>query len=94
MVRAFFMDVDVVPCPTVREHDGLAMSSRNRNLSAEGRILAGKWAQIFQGAGTPNQIRDLLTDSGVTVEYIEDHEDRRYGAVVIGGVRLIDNRPL
>lgn len=30
----------IVPCPTVREADGLAMSSRNRRLGAEERALA------------------------------------------------------
>jgi pantoate--beta-alanine ligase len=35
MVRDLNMDVEVVPYPTVREKDGLAMSSRNTYLSAE-----------------------------------------------------------
>ena len=34
------MAVDVVLCPTVREADGLAMSSRNQGLSGEGRAQA------------------------------------------------------
>jgi pantoate--beta-alanine ligase len=42
MVEALDWPIQVVPCPTVREPDGLAMSSRNMYLSAEerGRALA------------------------------------------------------
>jgi len=37
MVRDLNMDVDVVICPTIREKDGLAMSSRNAYLRPEER---------------------------------------------------------
>ncbi len=40
LVRMEHIPVEIVPCPTVREPDGLAMSSRNRRLSAEERNLA------------------------------------------------------
>jgi pantoate--beta-alanine ligase len=40
MVRDLLLPVEVVVCPTVREPDGLAMSSRNRHLSAEERVSA------------------------------------------------------
>ena len=40
MVRDLNVDVTVVPCPTVRERDGLAMSSRNSYLSADQRQQA------------------------------------------------------
>ena len=40
MARELALGVDVVGCPTVREADGLAMSSRNRYLSADERQAA------------------------------------------------------
>jgi pantoate--beta-alanine ligase len=40
MVRDLNFDLNLVVCPTVREPDGLALSSRNRYLSAEERVRA------------------------------------------------------
>ena len=40
MARELALGVDVVGCPTVREPDGLAMSSRNRYLTADERQTA------------------------------------------------------
>jgi pantoate--beta-alanine ligase len=40
MVRDLNFPLDLVVCPTVREPDGLALSSRNRYLSAEERTRA------------------------------------------------------
>ena len=40
MVRDLNMDLAIVPCPIVREADGLAKSSRNRYLNAEERKAA------------------------------------------------------
>jgi pantoate--beta-alanine ligase len=41
MVRDLSFPVEVVACPTVREPDGLALSSRNRRLLPEQRDAAG-----------------------------------------------------
>jgi pantoate--beta-alanine ligase len=40
MMRDLFMNVELVVCPTVRETDGLAMSSANARLSIEERVAA------------------------------------------------------
>jgi len=40
MVSQLQIPVEIVPCPIVREHNGLAMSSRNELLSAEERSNA------------------------------------------------------
>lgn len=40
MVRDLNMDLTIVPCPIVREEDGLAKSSRNRYLNADERKAA------------------------------------------------------
>jgi len=41
MVRELSFPIEIVVCPTVREPDGLAMSSRNRRLTPEQREAAG-----------------------------------------------------
>jgi pantoate--beta-alanine ligase len=40
MVRDLDMDIDIVVCPTMRERDGLAMSSRNAYLDPAQRVAA------------------------------------------------------
>ncbi len=40
LVKDLNFDIDVVMCPTVREDDGLAMSSRNRYLNRQDRARA------------------------------------------------------
>jgi len=42
--------IEIVPCPTGREEDGLAMSSRNRYLSSEERQVAPRLYQSLKSA--------------------------------------------
>ena len=91
MVEAFFLKTKVVAVPTVRESDGLAMSSRNALLTEEGRKRAPVFHQNLTAQKTADEAREALTKEGINVEYVEDYEDRRLGAVVIDNVRIIDN---
>ena len=91
MAKAFFMPVEIVACPTVRSESGLALSSRNRRLSTEGLEKAARFPEILNTASTSGEAERLLTEEGFEVEYVEDREGRRLAAVMIEGVRLIDN---
>ena len=48
MVADLLLPVEIASVPTVREVDGLAMSSRNRLLSAEQRSLAPRFYAVLQ----------------------------------------------
>ncbi|HTE85048.1 MAG TPA: pantoate--beta-alanine ligase [Dehalococcoidia bacterium] len=50
LVRDLFLPVTIVPVPTVREADGLALSSRNVYLSPEGRRAATVLWRALQSA--------------------------------------------
>ncbi|MFN3841024.1 MAG: pantoate--beta-alanine ligase [Cyclobacteriaceae bacterium] len=91
MAEAFFMEVEIIACPTIRNSDGLALSSRNILLSKEGRARAPLFAHLLQSDKTAEQIKAELEQNGFTVDYIFDVEGRRYGAVYLDGIRLIDN---
>ena len=94
MVSAFFMDVEIVPCPIVREESGLAISSRNRKLSADGIRIAPRLHEILAGSGTIEEKKAALSEAGFTVDYLEERRGRLFVAAFLEGVRLIDNIPL
>jgi len=94
MVDALLLPVEIVPCSTVRDADGLALSSRNARLGAAARQRAAELPRILAEAPSPADARRRLEASGFEVDYVEDAWDRRLAAVVLGGVRLIDNIPL
>lgn len=91
MAAALFMDVDIKACPTIREPSKLPFSSRNQRLTPEQRRLADEYARIFHQRIDLDTIRHQLQTMGITVDYIEEHDNRRFIAVQIGGVRLLDN---
>jgi pantoate--beta-alanine ligase len=95
LVHAFFLDTRIVRCPTVREADGLAMSSRNRLLTPAERARAPALhrvlAESVAGGRPAAEAAAALTREGFDVDYVADRDGRRLAAVRLGKVRLIDN---
>jgi pantoate--beta-alanine ligase len=91
MSRAFFLPTTIVACPTVRESDGLAYSSRNSRLSRADRRRAPLLYRVLSSAPSAQAAADDLRESGFAVDYVEDRDGRRLAAVRLGAVRLIDN---
>jgi pantoate--beta-alanine ligase len=91
MAAAFFISTEIVPCPIVREADGLAMSSRNVRLTSGGREKAPVLYKTLTDGLTFEKAKPLLAAHGIELEYLEEHFERRFIAAYIDGVRLIDN---
>ncbi|MBI5691865.1 MAG: pantoate--beta-alanine ligase [Verrucomicrobia bacterium] len=91
MVRAFFLPVEIVACRTVREADGLAMSSRNRRLSPAGRAQAAEFPRILRETPDAGDARRALEAAGFSVDYVVDSDGARLAAVRLEKVRLIDH---
>jgi pantoate--beta-alanine ligase len=94
MCRAFFLDVRIVACPVIRDVDGLAMSSRNRRLTAAQRRRAPALYHALTTAGSPGPARRDLEKKGFKVDYVEEFQGRRLAAAHLGRTRLIDNVPI
>ena len=91
MVRDLHLEVELRVVPTVRDEDGLALSSRNVLLSPEERRRALALPRAL-ATRDPARARELL--DGVAVDYVEvaDFEPRVLAAAIrVGGTRLIDN---
>ncbi len=91
MARAFFLETEIVGCPTVREEDGLAMSSRNLRLSVADRAVAPRLHSALVDITDLQSARATLEKVGFKVEYLVDQGKRRLVAAHLGDVRLIDN---
>ncbi len=94
LVEAFFLPVEIVGCPIVREPDGLAMSSRNRRLAPAQRQQAARLFAILSTAPSAQLAQQQLQQVFDRVDYVHDLPGRRLAAVQLGAVRLIDNVPL
>jgi pantoate--beta-alanine ligase len=94
MCQSLFVPVTIVPCPTVRAADGLALSSRNALLTAEQRERAPLIHRSLSESANAGEARERLRAAGFRVDYVEEHWGRRFAAAFLGEVRLIDNVPI
>lgn len=92
LVADLSFPVEVVGCPTVREADGLALSSRNVRLSPEERRAATVLYRALMSHPARSMADVVAEEPLATLDYAEALPDRLVIAARIGGVRLIDNR--
>ena len=99
VVRDLYLPVKILRHPTVREKDGLPMSSRNLRLTTRERTWAGLWAgKVREAAGEGVRAavghlrRSMRGQKGVRLEYAEVVGGKLWAAARVGNVRLIDHR--
>ena len=94
MIRDLNLDVQLRVLPTVRDADGLALSSRNALLSPEERKRALALPRAL-ATKDPERARELLADLDVDYVRVAPFDPPVLAAAVrVGGTRLIDNVPL
>ena len=97
LIADLAVDVDLRVVPTVRDTDGLALSSRNAQLTAEQRAAALGLPRALATHDRDAALAELASSNGLEVDYVEvaDFDPPVLaGAVRVGSIRLIDNVPL
>jgi pantoate--beta-alanine ligase len=104
MVADLDVPVQVAAVPTVRESDGLALSSRNRYLTDEQRQAALALSKALQTRDLVAGQALLDAEPGVDLDYLERVDPTTFEAApdgelmivaaTVGTTRLIDNLPL
>jgi pantoate--beta-alanine ligase len=94
LIRDLALEIELRVLPTVRDADGLALSSRNSRLTPDEResALAFSRALATRDADTARAL--LAASNGLEIDYIERADfdpPVLAGAVRIGSTRLIDN---
>ena len=94
MAQSFFIKTDIISCPIIRDDHGVALSSRNHRLSKHGYQQLKLFRRLFTATSDASQLTSMLKEHNIIIEYIEDVQSRRFAALRIEGIRLIDNTPI
>jgi pantoate--beta-alanine ligase len=97
LIADLAVDVELRVVPTVRDADGLALSSRNARLTPEERAAALALPRALATRDRDAALAELASSNGLEVDYVEvaDFDPPALaGAVRVGSIRLIDNVPL
>ncbi|WP_411277885.1 pantoate--beta-alanine ligase [Gaiella sp.] len=93
LIADLALELELRALPTVRDRDGLALSSRNVRLSPPERTLALTLPRAL-ATRDPESARSLLVEAGLDVDYVEIapfDPPVLAAAVRVGSTRLIDN---
>ena len=96
VVRDLDLELEIRGVETVRDDDGLALSSRNARLSPDERRRALAIPRAL-ATGDPDRAKAVLSEAGIEPEYVAVADlDGPTLAVAarVGSTRLIDNVPL
>jgi pantoate--beta-alanine ligase len=97
MICDLALEIELHVLPTVRDSDGLALSSRNALLSPDERERALALPRALATGNAEAARAALAASNGLVVDYIEvaDFDPPVLaGAIRVGSTRLIDNVPL
>ena len=92
LVRDLVLPVEIIPGPTLREEDGLAMSSRNAYLAPDERRIAGRLNVILkQAIASARGQNDLRATEGAAVEALYEAGFNHVDYVAIRDAATLDH---
>jgi pantoate--beta-alanine ligase len=89
MTRELHLPVEIIPCPTKREPDGLAMSSRNVRLTPEERIIAPAIYRVL------SQVKEKAKKYSIAdLEHWAAHQLNNYSEMKVEYLEIVDAETL